>query len=73
MAEIIQHPRARSERVIQTRVRGRLPNAVPTLWKIRSAKRIAKLEQKLEQKLAQRSAAIAPPAVPALPEPKSEH
>lgn len=39
----------------------------------RSAKRIAKLEQKLEQKLAQRSAASAPPAVPALPEPKSEH
>lgn len=39
----------------------------------RSAKRIARLEQKLDQKLAQRSAATAPPAVPALPEPKSEH
>jgi ubiquinone biosynthesis accessory factor UbiJ len=45
----------------------------------RSAKRIAKLEQKLEQRLAQRSAAAvaelttAAPAVPALPEPKSEH
>jgi hypothetical protein len=44
MADIIAHPRARTERVVQTRIRGRLPKAVPSLWKVRHKKNSAAYE-----------------------------
>lgn len=54
MAQIIEHPRAKTERVVQTRIRGRLPKAVPTLWRVRSNKRMAQYEA---EQIAERIAA----------------
>ena len=59
MADIITHPRARSERVIQTRVRGRLPKSVPSLGNVRSEMRIAQYKAKqVAERIAAYNAAI---------------
>lgn len=44
MADIITNPRAQSERVIQTRIRGRLPKSVPSLYNVRRDRRFAAYE-----------------------------
>lgn len=59
MADVIQHPRAQSERVIQTRTRGRLPKSVPSLWRLRSAKRMAQYEaEQIDERIAAYNDAI---------------
>ncbi len=50
MAQIIAHPRAHTERVIQTRVRGRLPKSVTSLRKVRSDLSMAEFEAHLLQR-----------------------
>lgn len=49
MAQIIQHPYAGKPPVIQTRIRGRLPNAVGSLWRARVNKDNAARESALLQ------------------------
>ncbi len=59
MADIIEHPRARPDRVIQTRIRGRLPKAVPSLWRARSNKRMAQYEaEQIAEKISAYNEAI---------------
>lgn len=50
MAQIIAHPRAHTERVIQTRVRGRLPKSVISLRKVRSDLSMAEFKAHLLQR-----------------------
>lgn len=41
MAQIFEHPHAQFDRVIQTRIRGRLPKSVTSLYRVKQDRRIA--------------------------------
>lgn len=49
MAQIIQHPNAKAERVVQTRIAGRLPKSIPSLWAIRQNQRYAAYIERVKQ------------------------
>lgn len=57
MAQIIQHPHAGSPPVVQTRIRGRLPNYITSLRTLRNARSYAAysarvLQEQINKKLA---------------------
>jgi hypothetical protein len=53
MAHIVPHPRARSERVIQTRTAGRLPKSIVSLGTVKRDRSFARyMEQRRQEEIA---------------------